>query len=83
MIINQSIDMYSNIGATESVGINRYSSLTYETIAIPWSEFFSKKMYVMHTHQFQSCVAASNILQFTRSSDIAYYKTNVTCMWYN
>lgn len=75
-----SFDMYSNIGATESVGINRYSSPTYETIAIPRSEFFSKKCMFLQfpyalryvTHQFQSCVASSNILQFTTSSDIAY-----------
>lgn len=34
MIKIQSIDTYANIGATESVGINRNSSPTYETIAI-------------------------------------------------
>lgn len=43
MIINQSIDMYSNIGATESVGIKRYSSLTYETIEYLDQNFLAKK----------------------------------------
>lgn len=83
--------MYSNIGATKSVGINRYSSPTYETIAILHQNLLAKKCMFLQfpyalryvTHQFQSCVASSNILLFTRSSDIAYYKTNVTCMWYN